>query len=112
MITGLPKEVVINDKQVREAINQSLKAIVSDIKATVEVTPPELIADIHERGILLTGGGALLRGIDQLISRATELPVRVADDPLTAVVRGCGLLLDDDELLNTVAIFPVQDNIE
>jgi len=111
MVTGLPKEVVINDKQVREALSHSLKAIVDDIKATVEVTPPELIADIHERGILLTGGGALLRGIDQLISRTTELPVRVADDPLTAVVRGCGVLLDDEELLQTVAVFPSQDNL-
>lgn len=111
MITGLPKEVIINDKQVREALSRSLKAIIDDIKATVEVTPPELIADIHERGILLTGGGALLRGVDQLISRATELPVRVADDPLTAVVRGCGMLLDDEELLQTVAVFPTQDNL-
>ncbi len=112
MITGLPKEVVINDKQVREALSRSLKAIIDDIKATVEITPPELIADIHERGILLTGGGALLRGIDQLISRATELPVRAADDPLTAVVRGCGMLLDDEELLQNVAVFPTQDNID
>jgi len=112
MITGLPKEIVINDKQVREALNRSLKAIIDDIKALVEITPPELIADIHERGILLTGGGALLRGFDQLISRATELPVRVADDPLTAVVRGCGLLLDDEELLEDVAVFPTEENLE
>lgn len=111
MVTGLPKEVVINDTQVREAFARSLKAIVDNVKALVEITPPELIADIHERGILLTGGGSLLRGIDHLISRATELPVRVADDSLTCVVRGCGMLLDDEELLQEVAIYPIDDNL-
>jgi len=110
MVTGLPKEVIINDAQVREALAHSLKAIVDNVKALVEITPPELIADIHERGILLTGGGALLRGIDQLVSRATELPVRIADDPLTGVVRGCGMLLDDEDLLQEVAVYPTQDN--
>ncbi len=112
MMTGLPKEVIINDTQVREALAHSLKAIVDNVKATVELTPPELIADIHERGILITGGGSLLRGIEQLFSRATELPVRVADDPLTSVVRGCGVLLDDEELLQEVAIFPTHENYE
>lgn len=104
MVTGLPKEVMINDIQVREALSRSLKQIVDNIKATLEITPPELVADIHERGILMTGGGALLRGIDQLITRATSIPVRVADDPLTAMVRGAAILLDDEELLKEVAI--------
>lgn len=103
LITGLPKEVMINDAQVREALVKSLRAIVDNIKATLEISPPELVADIHERGLLLSGGGALLRGLDQLIARATEIPVRIADDPLTSVVRGNGLLLDEPELLREVA---------
>jgi len=109
LVTGLPKEVLINDTEVREALSRSLKAIVDSIKATLEITPPDLVADIHERGILLTGGGALLRGVDQLIARATDIPVRAADDPLTAMVRGAGLLLDNPELLREVAVFPTRN---
>ena len=104
LITGLPKEVMINDTQVREAIIRSLRVIVDSIKNTLEVSPPELVADIHERGMLLSGGGALLRGFDKLIARATEIPVRIADDPLTSMVRGAGILLDEVELLNEVGI--------
>lgn len=103
LVTGLPKEIMINDAQVREAIIKSLRVIVDNIKATLEISPPELVADIHERGILLSGGGALLRGLDQLIARATEVPVRVTSDPLTSVVRGAGFLLDDRELLEAIA---------
>ena len=104
LVTGLPREIMINDIQVREAIIKSLRIIIDNIKATIEVAPPELVADIHERGILISGGGALLRGIDKLINRATDIPVRVADDPLTALVRGTGILLDEEELLNDVAL--------
>ena len=71
---------------------------------TLETTPPELIADIHERGLLLVGGGAMLRGIDKIISRATEISVRIADDPLTTTVRGVGILLEEDELLKNIAL--------
>jgi len=104
LLTGLPREVMISDADVREAMIKSLRVIVENIKATLEVSPPELVADIHERGVLLSGGGALLRGLNQLIARATEIPVRIADDPLTGVVRGTGLLLDEPELLNEVAV--------
>lgn len=104
LLTGLPREVMISDTDVREAMIKSLRVIVENIKATLEVSPPELVADIHERGVLLSGGGALLRGLNQLIARATEIPVRIADDPLTGVVRGTGLLLDEPELLNEVAV--------
>jgi rod shape-determining protein MreB len=103
-ITGLPKEIMISDEHIRQALSRSVKTIVDHIKMTLEVTPPELTADIHERGILLVGGGALLEGLDTVIARAAEIPVRVADDPLTAVVRGAGLLLEDDELLKEVVL--------
>lgn len=104
LLSGLPKEIMINDTQVREAIQRSVRTIVDNIKATLETTPPELVADIYERGIVLTGGGALLRGLDKLISRQAEIPVRVAEDPLTCVVRGAGLLIDDPELLADISL--------
>ncbi len=102
LVTGLPKEIIVNDEQIREALTKSVRGIVDNIKATLEVTPPELVADIYERGILLTGGGALLKGLDKAISRATQIPIAVADDPLTAVVRGTGYLLDDLDLLKKI----------
>ncbi len=108
LVTGLPREVMINDAEVRESMIKSLRTIVDNIKLTIETTPPELVADIHERGILLSGGGSLLRGLDQLISKAVEIPVRIADDPLTSVVRGAGALLDDRELLDEVAVWPTK----
>jgi rod shape-determining protein MreB len=106
LVTGLPREVIITDSEVREALAKSLKVIVDNIKTTLEITPPELVADIHERGIVLSGGGALLRGIDQLITKYVEIPVRLADDPLTSVVRGTGMLLDDPALLKELAVWP------
>lgn len=109
LITGLPKEVMITDAQIRDALARSITAIVESVKATMEMTPPELIADIHERGILLTGGGALLRGIDRVITNATGIPVRMADDPLTCVVRGTGILLDDEALLREVTLPSARD---
>jgi rod shape-determining protein MreB len=102
LITGLPKEVTINSHHVQEAIQRSLRLITENIKDTIEATPPELVSDIYERGIVLTGGGALLRGIDKLISQETQIPVHIADDPLTCVVRGTGLVLDDLEKLKDV----------
>lgn len=104
LLSGLPKEIIITDVQIREAMERSIRTIVENIKATLEITPPELVADIYERGIVLTGGGALLRGIDVLISRQAAIPVRVADDPLTSVVRGAGLLLDNEELLKDISL--------
>ena len=104
VMTGLPKEVMITDKHIREALRRSVETIVDHIRMTLEITPPELTADIHERGLLLTGGGALLRGIDEVIAKGTGIPVRISDDPLTAVVRGTGVLLDEEELLNEVAL--------
>lgn len=104
LITGLPKEIKISDNQIREAMAESIGQIIDNIKIILETTPPELVSDIYEHGIVLTGGGALLRGIAQEMSQATKIPVRVADDPLTCVVRGTGILLADDELLEKVVL--------
>jgi len=103
LLTGLPKEITVNDGQIREAMRRSITTIIDNIKATLELTPPELVADIYERGIVLTGGGSMLKGLDILISRQAAIPVRVAEDPLTCVVRGAGALLDDERLLQDIA---------
>ncbi len=102
LINGLPKAVIINDNQIREAISKTIGQIIENIKITLETTPPELVSDIYEHGIVLVGGGALLRGIDKEIAQATKIPARIADDPLTCVVRGTGILLSDSELLEKV----------
>jgi len=104
LITGLPKELLVTDDEVRNAIEKSIKTIIDNIKSTLEVTPPELVADIYERGIVLTGGGALLRGLDKAIAEATQIPVRIAEDPLTCVARGAGAMLDNQSLLADVAL--------
>lgn len=109
LLTGLPKQVLINDGQVREAMHKSIRTIIENIKLTLEVTPPELVADIYERGIVLCGGGALLKGIDRLIEKQTEVPVRLAEDPLTTVVRGAGVLLEDEPLLKEVGLPSTSD---
>ncbi|NTU98429.1 rod shape-determining protein [Candidatus Falkowbacteria bacterium] len=102
LINGLPRSIKINDSQVRETISRSLRQIIDNIKITLEATPPELVADIYEHGIVLTGGGALLRGFDKAIAQETKIPVRVADDPLICLVKGTGILLSDPELLAKV----------
>jgi len=106
LINGLPKELTVGDYEIREAMSRSVKILVNAIKSTVEQTPPELVADIMERGIMLSGGGSLLRGLDRLVAEETQMPVRVAEDPLTAVVRGCGVVLEDIERLNEVLVSP------
>ncbi len=104
LINGLPKEITITDGEVREAIARSVRTIVSNIKSTIESTPPELVADIYKRGIVLSGGGALLRGLDALVRQETRIPVAVIDDPLTCVVRGAGLVLEDLDNLKDVLL--------
>lgn len=95
MGTGLPREVIVKNTQIRAAIGRSLRQIVECVKETIEKTPPELVGDIYKRGIYLCGGGSLLRGIDQLIEKEVTVPVTVIDDPLTAVVRGTGVIAED-----------------
>jgi len=104
LLSGLPHEIMVNDGQIREALSRSIKSIIEHIKSILEITPPELVADIYRRGIVITGGGSLLRGIDRAIAEGTGLPVRVAEDPLTAVARGCGILLEDERLLEDVSL--------
>jgi len=104
LVTGLPKEIIVNDAQIREAIRKSLALILESIKATMEETPPELLADIMDRGIVLSGGGALLRGLDQRIALETQTQVHIADDPLTTVARGAGMVLEDLDLLSDVLL--------
>jgi rod shape-determining protein MreB len=104
MITGLPKEMTINSDQTRKALSRSVRAIVDAVKHTIEETPPELLADIMDKGIYLAGGGALLRGLDVLLAAQTKMPVHIADDPLTAVVRGTGMVLEDIDSLKDVLV--------
>lgn len=104
IISGLPREVMVTDAHVREALKKSVDAIVGLIRTTLEMTPPELTADIHERGILLTGGSSMLKGLDKIISQSADIPVRIADDPLTAVIRGTGILLEDEQLLKEITL--------
>ncbi|MEK6673866.1 MAG: rod shape-determining protein [Nitrospirota bacterium] len=104
LISGIPKTVSITEAEIREALAETVNLIIDTIKVTLENTPPELAADIVDRGIVLAGGGALLRGLDILIREETCLPVFIADDPLTAVVRGVGKMLDELELLKKLAL--------
>jgi len=104
LVLGLPKEILMTSDEVRKAIAKSVNAIVDAVKATIEETPPELVADIMDKGIILAGGGALLRGLDTLIATATQTPVHIADDPLTCVVRGTGVVIEDLDALSQVLL--------
>ena len=95
LLTGLPRSIEVTSAQIREAIEPSIDSIVEAIKQTIEETPPELIADVMDQGIYLAGGGALLRGLDTRVAEATQMAVHVAEDPLTCVVRGCGMIVED-----------------
>ncbi|OLC17841.1 MAG: rod shape-determining protein [Candidatus Rokubacteria bacterium 13_1_40CM_69_27] len=104
LIDGIPKTIVITDDEIREALREPVMTIVETVRTCLERTPPELAADIIEKGVVLTGGGALLRGLDRLLQQETHLPVTVADDPLSCVALGTGKALDDIDLLKKVAI--------
>ena len=104
LVTGLPREVIVTDADVRAALAKSVKTITEAVKATIEETPPELVSDIMHRGILMVGGGSMIRGLDMLIERETKMPVYMAEDPLTAVVRGTGIILEELDSLRDVLI--------
>src|SRR6476469_934711 len=97
LVSGIPKTVRAHSSEIREAIQEPVKAIVDAVRRALEITPPELASDIVDRGIVMTGGGALIRGLDLLLSQETNLPIHVDEDPLTCVVRGTGRILDDED---------------
>jgi len=100
--SGLPKSVKLSSTEIREALSPVIQEIVHNITNTIEETPPELLADVMEKGIVMAGGGSLLHGIDDVISEKTRMPVWIAEDPLTCVVRGCGKMLEDLTLLSRI----------
>jgi rod shape-determining protein MreB len=104
LIEGVPKTVVIGDEEIREALSEPVSTIMNAIRVALERTPPELSADISDRGIVLTGGGALLKNLDRRIREETGLPVSIAEDPLASVVLGTGRMLTDFKLLRRIAI--------
>jgi len=106
LINGLPKSIMVSDAQIRDALSRTVSKMVDNIKLTLESTPPELVSDVYESGIYLTGGGALLYGLSELISAAAKIPVVVVDDPLTCMARGTGFLFADEKLLAKVMILP------
>ena len=108
LIAGLPKTVTITSVEVREALQEPIRAIVDASKTTLEHTPPELASDLIDRGIVMAGGGSLLRGLDKLIAEETGLPVHIADDPLTAVVLGTGQMLNMPSHLRRQLIVPTR----
>ena len=104
LTTGLPRNITITSTQILEALKESVEKIVETVKLTLEKTPPELAADLVEKGIVLTGGGALLKNLDKLLSEETNMPVYIADEPLECVVRGTGKVLEELERLKPVLI--------
>ena len=104
LVSGIPQTIVITSEEVRDAISEQVGAIVQAVRMALEQTPPELAADIVDRGIVLTGGGALLLGLDQLLREETSLPIFVVDDPLSTVVMGTGIALDNRSTLRDVCI--------
>jgi rod shape-determining protein MreB len=104
LVSGIPKILAIDSEEIRLAISEQIDAIVETVKIALEQTPPELASDIVDRGIVLTGGGALLKNLDKLLREESGLPITVADDPLSTVARGSGMALDNIEMLKQVAI--------
>jgi len=104
LVTGLPEEILVSESSIAQALSKSVKQIVNTIKTAVEETPPELLADVMKNGISLVGGGSLLSGLDVLITKETKIPARIVEDPVTAVARGAGLVLENlDELREVLA---------
>ncbi len=104
LVSGLPKEIIVTDEEIRRALSHSVDALVSAIKNTVETAPPELVADLLKNGIILTGGGALLRGLDKRIENETKIPVRISEDSLASVVIGTGIILENLDGLSDVLV--------
>jgi rod shape-determining protein MreB len=97
LVSGIPKIVRVHSSEIREAIQEPIQQIVDAVRRALEITPPELASDIVDRGIVMTGGGALIRGLDVILAQETGLPIHVDEDPLTCVVRGVGRILDEEQ---------------
>jgi rod shape-determining protein MreB len=106
LVTGLPKTLTIRAHEVQRALSEPVYGILEAVKVTLEKTPPELAADIMDRGIIMTGGGSLLRGLDRLLNKETGMPVNIAEDPLTCVGVGTGKALESIDLLKRVLMTP------
>jgi rod shape-determining protein MreB len=104
LVSGIPKTIVISEEEIRDALDEPISQIVEGVKVALENTPPELSADIVDKGIVMAGGGALLRGLDILLREETSLPITIADDPLSTIVLGTGLALNEIELLKQISI--------
>ncbi len=102
LVAGIPKTLVLSDEEVREALQETFSTIVETVKIALERTPPELAADIVDKGVVVTGGGALIKGLDVLLREATGLPITLAEDPLSVVALGVGKLLSNPKLLKKV----------
>lgn len=113
LVTGLPREVIITDTDIREALSRSIDSLVQSIKGVLEATPPEILADVMQRGMHLTGGGALMRGLPEFLEEWLRLPVHIAEEPLTSVARGTGIILEDtlrfnDALMSDEEAIPIK----
>jgi len=104
LVTGLPEEIIVSNEEIRRALEKSVRQIIKEIKSAIEETPPELLADIMASGIYMTGGGSLLRGLSTLVQKETKMPTRMVEDPMTAVVRGAGMVLENLDELREVLV--------
>ena len=104
LVTGLPREVIITDGDVREAIASSIDNLIESVKEVLETTPPEILSDVMNRGVYLTGGGALIKGLRELLHEFLKIPVHVAEEPLTSVARGSGIILENLEEFRDILI--------
>jgi rod shape-determining protein MreB len=104
LVAGIPKTLVVTDEEIREALTETFGSIVEAVKIALERTPPELAADIVDKGVVVSGGGSLIKGMDTLLKEATGLPITLADDPLSAVANGAGIIMNDSKLLKKVTL--------
>ena len=110
LITGLPRALVVTDGDIREALQYPVSLLVASIREVLETAPPEMVADILQSGVVLTGGGALLKGLPSLLQQELKLPVYIAEDPLSAVVRGTGIILESFEEYKSI-LLSIEDHV-
>ena len=104
LVAGIPKTLIVSDEEIRESLSETFSTIVEAVKIALERTPPELAADIVDKGVVVAGGGSLIKGLDALLREATGLPITLAEDPLSAVAMGTGKILSDPSLLSKVEL--------